>query len=130
LTVQPGVSPPRIEVNAVSAGATIKGKIDVSPIPETAGVLVVPSSASSEPAMTPVMTRGTLSELNQALGPLAAYSFLMGFIAPGDYTLYLFAKRDEVLFRDPEFLRSLTGGVSVHLADGDQQEVTLRTLIR
>jgi hypothetical protein len=125
LTIQPGVSPPPIEVNAAAGGAMIKGKIEAKPIPETAGVLLVPASPSSDPSMNPVIERAETVELPPQLAPLAAYSFLIPFVPPGDYTLYLFSKRDEIMFRDPEFLRSLTGGVHVHLADKDQQEVTI-----
>ena len=53
--------------------------------------------------------------------------FQFPFLPPGDYSVYLFPRRDEVEFRDPEVLRSLTGGVHVHITEDGEQEVTLES---
>jgi len=120
LTVQPGVAPPPIEITQKSGGGTITAKVEATPLPPTAGVLVVPAS-------------NTLVGLRMI--PVFAFqqdnpSATAGFLAPGEYTLYLFAQRDEVEYRNPEFLRSLTGGVHARVGDGETQQVTLSSFAK
>ncbi len=121
ISVQAGVSPPPIEITLKSGGATIDGKIEATPVPPaTAGVLLVPASNTAIGLrMIPLFAVG-------ADPPL----FKVPQIAPGEYTLYLFSQRDEIEYRNPEFLRSLTGGVHVRLADGETQQVTLPSFVK
>jgi hypothetical protein len=120
LTLEPGTSPPPIEILAVYGGGSIRGKV-VSDRDDPLGptVIVVPRFAS---VTGPQMVRSF-----HAPGE-TSYQFFFGNLAPGSYTVYGFARND-IEFRDPEFQRALSGGVSVEI-DGDApKEVTIDGVI-
>jgi len=48
-------------------------------------------------------------------------------LAPGDYLLYAFPT-DQVEYHNPEFLRRLTGGESVHVEEGAPAIATITSL--
>lgn len=51
--------------------------------------------------------------------------FQFSNLAPGDYTIYTFPKFEDVEFRNPAFLRALSGGTRVHIEDGEIAELTI-----
>jgi hypothetical protein len=119
IVVQPGAAPPPVEIMAHFGGGTVRGKV----IPVAAGqmpsVLLVPQfSPNSGPIMAPASATGS--------GARVEWSGL----APGDYVLYAFSRGDEVEFRNPEFLRALTGGTAVRIEAGDNKEITIDTVVK
>jgi hypothetical protein len=51
--------------------------------------------------------------------------FQFSNLTPGRYTIYTFSKFEEVQLGNPEFLRSLSGGIGVHIEDGETTELTI-----
>lgn len=122
LTIQPGVAPVPIEVALKPGGGSIDGKLKVSPLPAQAGVLLVPTfSATTGPVLTLAMHSEDATDESV---------FEHSSLAPGDYLAYAFSTFGDLEFRDPFFLESLTGGVSVHVEDGKSSEVTLTRLVK
>ena len=50
--------------------------------------------------------------------------FQFANLAPGSYTAWAFTGND-VEFRNPDFLRNLSGGVPIQVEDNKEQEITL-----
>ncbi|MGA2144077.1 MAG: carboxypeptidase-like regulatory domain-containing protein [Bryobacteraceae bacterium] len=122
LTIQPGVAPALIEVALKPGGGMIEGKLKVNPLPAQAGVLLVPTfSATTGPVLTVAMHSEDATDESV---------FEHSSLAPGDYLAYAFSTFGDLEFRDPFFLESLTGGVSVHVEDGKSSEVTLTRLVK
>ena len=120
LSVLPGVAPPPIEIQVKPGGGTLQGEVAVPSLPQTAGVLVVPSFPNSTgPIMVPL-----------GVGPQQKTSFMRPFIRPGDYTLYAFSNWQDVEFRSPAFLQALTGGVSVRVEDGKEQQIYITSVVK
>jgi hypothetical protein len=44
--------------------------------------------------------------------------------------VYAFAGRNDLEFRNPKFLQSLTGGVSVQVDDNSEKTITLTEVVR
>jgi hypothetical protein len=118
VTVSRGASPPPIEIVARHRGGTIAGaiKLDQNPAATIVWVLAVPSVSTRVPELAPASRR-------------AGGQFSFNSLAPGDYTLYAFST-DQIEYRDPEFLRGLSGGESVHVDDGATAAVTITRLTR
>jgi hypothetical protein len=122
LTIQPGVAPAPIEVTLKPGGGSIEGKLKMSPLPAQAGVLLVPMfSVTTGPVLTPATHSEDAAD---------EATFEFSNLAPGDYVAYAFSTFADLEFRNPVFLESLTGGVSVHVADGESSEVTLTRLVK
>ncbi|HVO99627.1 MAG TPA: carboxypeptidase-like regulatory domain-containing protein [Bryobacteraceae bacterium] len=122
LIVPPGAVPPPIEVQAKAGGGTLHGTLDVEQASQGAGLLLVPASATSGgPSMFPVW-----GEMHGQ----GKMQFMQPFLAPGDYTVYAFSKWQEVEFRNPAFLQTLSGGVSAHIEDGKDQEITVDRIVK
>ena len=51
--------------------------------------------------------------------------FQFSNLTPGDYTIYTFPKFEDVEFRNPAFLGTLSGGTRVHIEDGKIAELTI-----
>jgi hypothetical protein len=119
VAVQPGAAPAPIEITIKAGGGVIRGNLTVKGISPEAAILLVPaSSVSTGPSLVPVV---------EAHGDML---FGSQWLAPGDYTLYAFSQRDEVEYRNSLFLQSLTGGVSVHVAENDEKEINLTSVVR
>jgi len=118
ITVVPGATPAPIEIVARHGGGTIAGtlKLDQAPAGETLSVLLVPQVSTREPVMSPVPSQ-------------SGSQFLFDSLAPGDYTLYAFST-DQIEYRNPEFLRGLTGGDSVHVEDGGSATAIITRLVQ
>jgi hypothetical protein len=118
LTIAPGSPVPTIEVQVKPGGGTLHGELAVKPAPESAGILLVPASGrASGPVMVPL------------IGDPAS-DFERPFLAPGDYTAYGFSNWQQIEFRNPAFLETLSGGISVHIEDGKEQQVTITRLVK
>ena len=116
LTIIPGTQPPPIEILATHGGGTIQGKLDESAAAGGAQVLLVPQSAA--PSGVVVQTV-----------PANFGKFVFSNVAPGTYNLYAFASAD-IEYRNPEFLKTLSGGESVQIdSDDAQKEVVIQKVI-
>ena len=56
--------------------------------------------------------------------------FMQPFLAPGEYVAYAFSERQQIEFRNPKFLQTLSGGVSVRIEDGEEQQITITNLVK
>ncbi len=122
LTVQAGVQP-AIELVRTNGGGSVAatlewqaGEPDSNP-----GVLLVPQLSAST---------GTV--LRPATGEGKGGRFIAQFdsLAPGVYLAYAFSDVRDVEHRDPEFLKTLTGGVSVQVADQSEAKVVIAGVVR
>jgi uncharacterized protein (DUF2141 family) len=119
ITIPPEVVPP-IEIVATHGGGTVAAKLTIEEsLPAPAPfVLLLPQFLSTGPV---VMTGyGTKGELN----------FSQQGLAPGSYVLYAFSDRNVVAYREPDFLRSLTGGAAVQVEDDTSRTVTLQGFVK
>lgn len=122
LDIQPGATPAPIEILAAYGGGSIKGKISYDGETPLTGltVLLVPQFSSVAGSQVAFSFRAPGQQ---------GYQFQFSNLAPGSYTLRAFTHQD-IEFRNPEFLRSLPGGVTVQI-DGDAvQEVTIDGVIQ
>lgn len=122
--VSPGVAPTPIEIQAKWGGGRIQGKLETKVEAAEPGrllqVLALPALSGSEPFMEqatpdPESQKGDLE-------------FEFEGLRPGDYTLYAFARQD-IEFRNPAFLQTLSGGVTVHVEENQETQVTLTKVI-
>ncbi len=122
LTIQPGAVPPPIEVVAQRGGGSVSGKLGLnnpSTPQQPAGVLLVPRFAGTTgPAMAEAFAGGKEA------------SFRFNSLAPGDYVAYGFSHPFEVEYRNPEFLKTLSGGVPVRVETDGTTAVTIDKVIQ
>ena len=118
LTVQPGVTPPPIEIGMKPGGGQFKGRLAVPGANPSMVVLLVPAFAIS--------TGPEIGALSPAAGPWGKWEFEFPSLAPGDYVAYAVPDADDVEYSDPAFLQSLTGGVAVHVEDGTEKQIEIR----
>ena len=59
-----------------------------------------------------------------------AFQFAADTLAPGVYAAYAFLNSDEIEYRNPQFLRALSGGVAVHVEEGSDQSISITDVIR
>jgi hypothetical protein len=117
IMIAPGETPPPIEVVMKFGGGTIHGKLTLDSAKDRAAVLAVPAfSSSTGPVFRLVDDDDQEFELDS--------------LAPGDYVLYAFSNFEGVEYRNPEMLKALTGGTSVHVDDGKTSEITLDKVIK
>ncbi|HYL77008.1 MAG TPA: carboxypeptidase-like regulatory domain-containing protein [Bryobacteraceae bacterium] len=117
LTVQPGVDPASIDIVATQGGGTIIGTVAI------------------ESGKTSRITVLLVPQFTPTTGPLTTFAmgssgFRFGGLAPGYYTGYAFSEREEVEFRNPNFLQALTGGVQVQVEDRQEAKMTIAGLVR
>jgi protocatechuate 3,4-dioxygenase beta subunit len=119
LVIQPGVTPAPIEIQARAGGGMLTGEVTVDPISDSAGLLLVPAStALGGPIMNPIARIPGQRKFSQQ------------FVPPGDYAVYLFSNWLGVEYRNPAFLQTLSGGVSVHIEDGKQADITIEAMVK
>ena len=122
LVIQPGVEPAPIEIMVKPGGGTLNGELEVRPLPQNPGVLLIPASSNSTgPVMLPI---GYVLQAQEKI------EFMQAFLAPGDYTVYAFSDWQHVEFRNPAFLQTLTGGASLRIEDGKEQHISITQVIK
>ncbi len=122
LIVQPGVTPPPIEITSRAGGGQLHGKLTVPGHHQSAGVLLVPAfPASTGPETTELLP---VSESGDE------WDFELDSLAPGDYVAYAFSDIRSAEYRNPAFLGTLAGGTSVRIEDGKTAEITLTGLLQ
>jgi uncharacterized protein (DUF2141 family) len=122
LTIQPGVAPPPIEIATMPGGGTLKGKLVLDSPPAQAWILLVPAFSAS--------TGPTLQPLFQMPDTQGGIEFQVPFLAPGDYTIYALSAQNEIEFRNPLVLQSLSGGTHVKIDPSGEQEITITSLVK
>lgn len=113
-------APPPIEVEFKPGGGMLKVKF-AGEVPSHSAVLLVPEFS---PATGPRLQRNPTAER----GGMQPTETMIGHLAPGDYTVYGLSRYEDAEFRNPEFLRTLAPGTSVHIEDGKTAEITLASL--
>jgi hypothetical protein len=124
LTIQPGAAPHPIEVVATDGGGTIRGQVSVhsSLTPNNMWVLLVPQFVGST---------GPVLEIASWLPSQAGgLQFEVRDLMPGSYVAYAFSNRDDIEFRNPQFLRSLSGGVHVQAEDASEKTISITEMVR
>jgi hypothetical protein len=124
LTIQPGAAPQPIEVVATYGGGTINGEVSAGPSSTLSSVwvLLVPQFAGS--------TGPVLAGAFRFPGQAGGFRFEVRDLRPGSYAAYAFLNRDDVEFRNPQFLQSLTGGVRVQAEDANKKSITITEVTR
>ena len=118
IVIQPGGTPPPIDIAMKPGGGTIHAKLAGKSPTHQFVVLAVPTSSSSTgPAFSPLGFADDDQEVD------------LDSLAPGDYLLYAFSTQD-VEYRNPAVLQALTGGTSVHVDDGKTSEVILEKVVK
>jgi hypothetical protein len=122
LLIQPGIAPAPIEMLLKPGGGALNGELAVRPLPKNGGVLLVPAfSNSTGPTMIPIQNDSDSRD---------KIEFEQAFLAPGDYTAYAFSDWQQVEFRNPVFLQSLSGGTSVRIEDGKEQQIVISRIVK
>jgi hypothetical protein len=107
-----------IEVVATHGGgkvhATVRTANETSEEDLVQALLVPTSGGNTGPALEPCRWQAQ-----------AEYRCDFSRLAPGVYTAYAFLKREDIEFRNPAFLASLSGGVSVQVEENTQKTVNL-----
>jgi uncharacterized protein (DUF2141 family) len=117
LTIQPGTAPPLIEIVATHGGGTVNGTVSIENAKKNSplAILLVPQFT---PSTGPIMSFAGEGE------------FEFDGLAPGSYAAYAFSNMEEVEFRNPAFLQSLTGGLAVQVEDNQEKTITITGLVR
>jgi hypothetical protein len=106
---------PSLEIDYTPGGGALQARFTVIPFN---AVLLVPDF--------PTSNGPELQRVNRILGIVPDRDmFQFSNLTPGDYTIYTFPKFEDVEFRNPEFLRALSGGTRVHIEDGEIAELTI-----
>lgn len=121
--VVPGIAPAPIELTVQQGGGALIVKLVLNPMPKNAGILLLPTAGveSREPTMQPAGIQ---------LGSQLDLQFMFGLLAPGDYAAYAFSEYQDVEFRNPTFIQSLSGGTSVHIYNNQETKITLSRLAK
>ncbi len=122
LVVLPGANPEPIEITVKSGGGELSGELIVDPMPPVPGILLVPSMGALAGPTFQRMSSPAIA------GGGAIFNFTT--LVPGDYVAYAFSQADDIEFRNPEFLQSLRGGTSVHIAEGEKKEITITSVVK
>jgi hypothetical protein len=117
IAIQPGATPPPLEIAFKPGGGAIHGTFAANLLKGLGGVLAVPEfSSSTGPVFEPV---------NPTQDAAGSGEFEISGLAPGDYVVYGFATMDQIEFRSPAILQALTGGARVHVDEEKTSEVML-----
>ncbi len=121
LSVQPGVSPLPIQIAVSPGGGKISGMVNEEVSSAGWMILLAPQFPQST---------GPYAQRSYRRGGAGPAVFNFSNLAPGSYTLYALPEGTEVEYRNPAFLATLTGGVSVLVGDGETKEVTIGSSVR
>jgi hypothetical protein len=122
IVVQPGVSPPPIEIAVGPGGGSLLGKLAADAARPGVGLLLVPQFTPS--------TRPFLCPTFPDYGPAGNWEARCYNLAPGDYLAYAIPGIQSVEYRNPEFLGSLSGGTSVRIEDAKRAEIALTSVVK
>ena len=107
LTIPANGPLPSLEIDYTPGGGSLQVRLSKS-VPPVGAVLLVPAFlAASGPDRKQAIDFGT----GQPDDDMVQFSNL----APGDYKVHTFAKFEDVQLSNPEFLRSLSGGIGVDI---------------
>jgi hypothetical protein len=123
ITILPAASPPPIEILATHGGGTLTAKLDGSILRGPTGlqVLLVPQFSGTT---GPEHREGNFG----APGPANPFTFVFDGLAPGAYAIYAFGSLNNE-YRNPEFLKSLSGGQTVQIDDGAKKEISIEKVM-
>jgi hypothetical protein len=108
---------PSLEIDYTPGGGTLQATF-TDFVLQFDAVLLVPEFPAGNGA--------ELQRVNKFLGILPNRNmFQFSNLTPGRYTIYTFPKFEEVRLGNPDFLRSLSGGIGVHIEDGQITELTI-----
>jgi hypothetical protein len=96
------------EIVSAHGGGTVTAKVESAPKPG-AMILLFPQGGGD-----PIASVDDRSN-----------EFEFRNVAPGAYVAYAFSNIEDVEYRNPEFIRTLTGGVPVQVEDGKAQKITI-----
>lgn len=117
LTIPADAPPPSIEIDYTPGGGNLQATFTDPVLPFDAVLLVPDFPTANGPELHQVKRFfGTLPDQNM---------FQFANLTPGDYTIYTLPKFEDVEFRNPAFLRALSGGTRVHIEDGEIAELTI-----
>jgi hypothetical protein len=122
ITIQPGATPPPIEIAFKSGGGAIHGTFAANLLKAMGGVLAVPAFSSS--------TGPVFEFVNPGQDGDESGEFELSGLAPGDYVVYGFSTMDQIEFRNPAVLQALTGGARVHVDESKTSEATLSAVAK
>ena len=123
VTVPPGVSPAPIEIVATYGGGRIDGKLKSDAAFGSGNVTILLVPQFSSPAGPQVI------QAFPDAGNPNQFQFQFAGLAPGRYSAWAFAGPG-IEYRNPEFLRTLPGGVVVQVDENGAQELTLTGVVR
>jgi hypothetical protein len=109
LSLAPGVAPPPIEIALRTDGGTVTG---TAPGLSQLWALLAPVAGAAEP-LTAIVSNGR---------------FQFTYVPPGDYQAFLLKSLDTVEYRNPEALRAIGTGESVHVTNGGSTEIALKVM--
>jgi hypothetical protein len=108
---------PSLEIDYTPGGGSLQVKLSKL-LSRIGAVLLVPAfPAASGPELKRVIDFGT----GQPDDDMVQFSNL----SPGGYTIYTFPNFEDVHMGSPEFLRNLSGGIRVHVEDGEVTELSI-----
>jgi hypothetical protein len=115
---------PSLEIDYPPGGGALQATFK-DPAVQFESVLLVPDfPAANGPELQRVQRS---SAANRLLGGPTQDQDMFQFsnLTPGDYTIYTFPKFEDVEFRNPAFIRALSGGVRVRIEDGEITQLTV-----
>ena len=108
---------PSLEIDYTPGGGALQATFKDPLVPFDAVLLVPDFSAANSPE---------LQQVKRLLGaPPDQEIFQFSNLTPGEYTIYTFPKFEDVEFRNPRFLRGLSGGIRVRIEDGEIAQLTI-----
>jgi protocatechuate 3,4-dioxygenase beta subunit len=125
LTIVPGAAPTPIEILASAGGGTVNGIVERKEQvhDESIHVLLVPQFA---PTTGPMLADTLFDQSESGAKP----EFFFSNVTPGNYVAYAFSGDAEIEFRNPEFLKGLSGGVAVQVTDQAEVKITIPGVLR
>jgi hypothetical protein len=126
---------PSLEIDYTPGGGALQAAFKDPAVPFEAVLLVPDFPAANGPELQQVKRVSVTSpaangpeweQLKKLLvAPPDQDMFQFSNLTPGDYTIYTFPKFEDVQFRNPAFLRALSGGIRAHIEDGEIAQLTI-----
>jgi len=123
---------PSFEIDYTPGGGALQATFKDPAVPFEAVLLVPDFPAANGPELQRVQRFSSTSshevrQLARLLGGPTQDQDMFQFsnLTPGDYTIYTFPKFEDVHFRNPAFLRALSGGIRARIEDGEIAQLTI-----